>query len=213
MKKRFLAFASVLFFVGGCQTLEQNLPILTPHLPAQPVHVILSPEVYPVRSALVACSAAMPEITLLLTEVPPGNNDLTDSDLFIQLGYSPDPEIFHAPLAEETFALVAHPDFPVTTLSIEELRAAYRGELQRWEGLGVAKPLPDSPPAFWTYPADHPLIKFVFQPILDIPENLPQNLYLAPDSEAMQQAIRENSGALGFMPSAWVEPEFTFNSD
>ncbi len=207
MIKRWIVLAFIITIAIGCQTVPPDITSITPAPTTQAVRVLLSPEVGLVEGALQACSDELSGISLRLIEIPAGQTQVLPGDILIHLGYAPDPELFHAPLAQESFSLVAHADFPVQSLPAEDLRAAYRGEIHTWEGLGLTPTSPQPPPIFWTYPTGHPLVRAVFQPLLAIPANLPPTLHLAPDSEAMQQAVQDTEGALGFVPNAWINAD------
>ena len=204
MIKRWIGLALIFITAVGCQAAPPDIASITPAPTTQVVRVLLSPEVRPVEGALQACSADLPGISLHLTDIPPGQSQVLPGDILIQLGYAPNPELFNIPLAEETFSVIAHTDFPLTTLTADDLRAAYQGEIRSWEDFGLTTAASQPAPVFWTYPPGHPLVQAVFQPMLAIPANLPPALRLAPDSSAMQQAVLDTNGALGFIPNAWV---------
>jgi DNA-binding transcriptional LysR family regulator len=207
MIKPWLALAVWILISAGCQAVPPDIPAIAPEPTSQIVPVLLSPEVAPARSALRTCSDTLPEISLRLIEIAPGQKQVLSGDILIHLGFSPAPDMFHVPLAQESFAIIAHPDYPLNSILLEDLQAGYRGEIHTWADLGVQRPFPEAPPVFWTYPPSHPLVNSIFRSVLGIPPNLPPALNLAPDSKAMQQAVLDTEGAVGYIPMAWLTPE------
>lgn len=107
------------------------------------------------------------------------------------------------PLAREPILILTHDDNPVTNLSIEEVRAIFRGEILNWQEVGGAdKPIVvvtrlhcKERPGHW-------------KTILPSDKAFRQERLNVKSDAAMIQAIDDFSGAIGFSGSTWpIKPE------
>lgn len=107
------------------------------------------------------------------------------------------------PLAKEPILILTHDDNPVTNLSIEEVRAIFRGDIQNWlEVGGMDKPIVvvtrlhcKDRPGHW-------------KTILPSDKSFRQERLTVKSDAAVIQAIDDFSGAIGFSGSTWpIKPE------
>jgi phosphate transport system substrate-binding protein len=162
------------------------------------VTVAHTPVLRPVREALHDCALALPEIALVVEETSFPYLLETTADLYIWMGEPP--ENFNVyPLASEHIIAIVHPDNPADRLETSALRAIFTGQVRNWDGIGGL----DHQIEVWDYPDGDEIQQLIDQVVMN-GETYSSWAWLAPDPEAMQEAIHENTNAIGFIPQAWL---------
>lgn len=191
----FIVIATLL--LGACTQLATQPPPPTP----QVLEVAVTPAMRSWEASLRACAATLPELRLLVEETPASRLDL-EVGISIRLG-TPDTSApyFAAQIGEDQIVVVVHPDNPIQTLTGDALRSLYTGQTTTWDSLvpGFTQPV-----QVWDYPAQNELHSIF---LLSLWKTNPPLIlaYQAPDPAAMLEAIAENPGAVGYLPSSWLK--------
>jgi hypothetical protein len=167
------------------------------------VTVAYTPSLRPVRQALHDCALALPEIALIVQETSFPYLLEGTADLYLWMGEPPETTKFVYPIASERVVVIVHTDNPVDRLETSALRAIFTGQIRNWDEVGGL----DHQIEVWGYPDGDEIQQLIDQVVMN-GETYSSWAWLAPDPEAMQQAIRENTPAIGFIPQAWLSDQY-----
>jgi DNA-binding transcriptional LysR family regulator len=185
-------------FIPACSQPTSPPPLPTP----QNVEVAYPTSLKLFEEALSFCAQGNAGIALLVSEMPAGELSSAGADLVLWFGEPPESAGFSAPLAMEEIVFIVHPANPVRTLSIEEIREFFRGEVQDWDDLADF----DEQVTVWAYPEENEIQQVIDDEFLPS-ERMTASRYLAPDPQAMVQAVSGEPGSIGFLPGAWATDE------
>ena len=131
-------------------------------------------------------------------QTPQAGQASVPADLAIRWGLDSAPDGFAAELGQEELVVIAHPQNPLMRIALSDLLAMYAGTQRTWPGTsGEVQP--------WVYPPGEDVQEVFESAAAGGAEFSSRAAYLAPDTEAMRQAVSENSQALGFLPRRWVD--------
>ena len=171
----------------------------TPPTVPQAVTVGFPPSLRLVDEALNSCAQANPGIALFVSEIPTPALEPTEDDLVLWFGEPPEAAGFSAPLAMEEIVFIVHPENPVRSLSVEDLAGLLSGKIDSWEQLNEI----DADVMVWAYPPGNEVEQIVSNELLQ-GDSITSQGYLAPDPSAMLDAVSSKTGAIGFLPRAWM---------
>lgn len=177
-------------------------PVTLPPPPTpQVLEIGLTPATRTWAPAIRACANTIPELRLLVEEYPASNLEV-DNGISIRLGIpNLQTPYFAAQIGKEQILIVVHPDNPLLELTSDALRQIFTGQVTTWDKFVASYP---EPIQVWSYPT-HDELHQIFTTAL-WHTNPPSILaYLAPDPAAMLEAISDNPGAVGYLPSSWLE--------
>lgn len=192
-----LALAAV-WLLSACGT----PPVATPAPTPQAVFLTYPPELRPYAEALAACARQYPEIALYLNETLAEPASDGQSSLFLAMGSQPSSlSDWKATLmAEERLVVVVNQANPLESLSVEQLRALWSGRLPSWQALGGGAEAVQ----VWTY-AEGTALGERFEAAVMAGELTSSTAWLAPDPQAVLEAVAAEAGAIGYLPGAWLE--------
>lgn len=190
--------------------------ILTGCLPADapppPTPRVLRLQITPALAGwsgrLQVCALRDPSIGLAVDERPAGDLDLSQADAALRLGPPPQEAVHALVLGWEEIVLIANPESPRDTLSLEEVRSAYSGRAVDW-GMPAtqtsATPTPSAALTIhaWTYPPGDDL-RTVFDLALWTGQPPAARLSEAPSPAALLQAVAEDPAAIGYVPKSFL---------
>jgi PBP superfamily domain len=189
-----LGFALLL---AGCGPSERTP---TPFPTLQSLRVAFSPDTRPALPALEQCAEDQPGLAMLADEKPVTLMESSDSDVWIRLGIPDNWGGFAAQLAEERIVLVANPDNPIRSLSLEEVQGIFSGQLQSWSQVGG----PELPVHVWVFPPADEARQISDQNLL-AGLSVSDQAFLAASPRRMLEAIANDPGAVGYLPHAWTD--------
>jgi PBP superfamily domain len=184
----------VLLLLTGCAGPLRSTPAPAPVL----INVALSPSLRPWITLLQSCAATSTDFVINVSEKPAYALDVSDSDLVIQFGGAP-VHGYAAFLREEALVLIVNAQNPVLTLPNGKLREIYMGVITRWSEVGGDQ----QPIQVWTYPDGDEARRILDKVIIPVDELTP-NALIAPDPQAMLEAIGDDPQAIGFVPQNWL---------
>ncbi len=187
----------IALLLAGCGPLENaTTPISTLH----PMRVAYSPDTRPALLALEQCAAHQPDLMALFDEMPVALMGSSPTDVWIRLGTPENWGGYAAQLAEERIGVVVNPDNPIQSLSLEEMRGVFSGQLQSWSQVGGS----DLPIQVWVLPAADEASQISDKNLFG-GLTISSQAYLATGPSLMLQAIANDPGAIGYLPGAWIE--------
>ena len=104
------------------------------------------------------------------------------------------------PLAQDGLAIITHPTNPTPTLTPEQLRRVYQGQIQNWSQLG-------GPSLDLTVVSRAPGsgARAEFERMVMGQRSLSQAVQIAPDSETMVEIIADRPGGIGYVSMSYLD--------
>lgn len=195
--KKLIFFLVACFVATGCST-PQTATI--PPSP-QPVQVLLPSSLEPVRGALNKCAQEIPEIALII-DTRSSIDDLTGENIAIWWGDKP-PQVNEAfPLANDELLVILNRENPTTELTPNQLTNLFNGRVERWAEINDYQ----QTVSVWTYPSGNQLA-LAFQSAVLGESSYSLLSFFAPSPREMLAAVKEDPGAIGFIPHSWLTSE------
>lgn len=85
-----------------------------------------------------ACANTLPGVGVYTNIIPSSALDISAADLTVRLGNPLDTDPFVTVLGTENLVIIAGPEAPVTSLSLESLQAIFTGEITDWRDVPEA---------------------------------------------------------------------------
>lgn len=175
--------------------------------PAQPVstpafiwHVQIEPEVDYLRPVFNLCAQQNPEIGILLVDRL--STSTVPADFYFRWGAPENIQGYAVVLGSDHLAIIVHPSNPHKGLARDDLRSIYQNVLTDWNDLDPALSF-SGQIEVWRYQPEQS-IQRIFEQLLNTPLLRNPFAMLAPDPEAMRQAVSQNPDAIGFLPARWL---------
>ena len=180
--------------LGACQS-----PPDTPLEEYPILWVEITPSARPASAAVQACAGEVADVHLRIRERYPNQ---ADAEVLIQLGDMGESGRFLAQIATEEIGIILHPDNPAGTLTPAGIADLFSGRVTNWLALGGA----DQPVSVWALiEADESRQGFEAEILSGLP--LASSAGLAPDPDALQQAVLADPGAVGFLPATALDAD------
>jgi hypothetical protein len=188
-------------------------PATTP--PVMPVTLNFTPALRPFGPVFQICTQMQPGLTLLVNELSNNQINTLPADILLTWGEAGETNRTPYQTGSEELVFIVNQSNSVASITVDQLASLLSGEISIWSTLlqpACPECSPDSPDSplgstaveIWTYPpGDESLL-----PLSDFPGGSQIPLYrshLAPDPEAMRQAVSRESGSLGFIPRRWLD--------
>lgn len=127
----------------------------------------------------------------------------SSSQLSMRLG-EPDEISTHAAyeIGTEEIVVVIHPENPLQSLTLSDLRAIFSGEIQNWADLGGD----DIPIQAWTFSPGEDIRK-IFDSIVMLQQPISSQARLAVSADSMVAGVGFDPGAIGFLPHSLVNAD------
>ena len=192
------------FVLLACLAIAACSSPLTATIPPspQPVKIAFSPSLEIIEDALHICANNHPEIALFVEKKPASSMNSDVYDLILRWGEKPAEISFAYPLAQDELVIILNQANSNSNLTTNELRALFTGKVLNWDEISTYQPAV-SP---WIYPEGNELRGFVQEKILG-ELRFTSLAYLAPNPQAMLEAVARDPGAIGFLPRSWLNQE------
>jgi hypothetical protein len=168
----------------------------------QPVSIAFSPSLETIEDALHTCANNHPEIALIVDKRPVSSNDYDANDLTLLWGEKPAEVSFAYPLAQDELVIILNQANSNSNLSTNELRALYRGKVLNWDEISTYQ----HTVSVWNYPQGNEL-RGILQENLLGKLRFTSLAHLAPNPQAMLEAVARDPGAIGFIPLSWLNKD------
>jgi hypothetical protein len=190
--------------LGGCQPDISTATLASPEV----WRVQVSPALRWLDADFHACTETLPGVTLLYSEKPAGSLDPAQADFTISLeqangaGYT-------AILGQSELALIVNPSNPLSQLSLADLQTIFNGKVTAWAELAKSSCLQCSDSSM---KAIQPYVYAPGDEVGQVIQNLvpgvaarQANALLAPDPQAVRQAVAGDLQAVGLIPAFWLD--------
>jgi phosphate transport system substrate-binding protein len=153
----------------------------------------------PLEEGLHACASANPEIALFLEEKSASSLELLEDKLSFRLG-QPLPSLsFEAPIGAEQIIIILNQGNPITNLSSQDINDLFSGKIMNWQEInGINRSV-----QIWIYPEGDD-VGSIFDAVVFHGYIRSAETQIAPDPQAMLEAVAEDVGAIGYLPKAWM---------
>ena len=168
----------------------------------QPVSIAFSPSLEIIEDALHTCANNHPEIALIVDKRPVSSNDYDANDLTLWWGEKPAEVSFAYPLAQDKLVIILNQANSNSNLSTNELSALYRGKVLNWDEISTYQ----HTVSVWNYPEGNEL-RGILQENLLGKQRFTSLAHLAPNPQAMLEAVARDPGAIGFIPLSWLNKD------
>ncbi len=193
--------------LAACAQAGQT-PQSTAPLPPTPqiVYLTHTPALRPWRERIAACAASQPQIGLRLEETAPGaapQSAAESADAILALGEPGQTGGFFSLLGYEDLRLVVQRVNPLTEIAQADLANLLSGQAA-WQDLPGAAGF-EAPLEVWGYPQGDELERSL-RPMFPVWSSA---AWLAPDPQAVLEAVAINKGGVGFVPQSWLTADET----
>jgi hypothetical protein len=196
---RILLLALVMLLTA-CQPVPRSDPVPTPVI----WEVQYSPTLSWLGPDFSACVAEQPHASIVVFEKPAQSLHAVDADFAFRWGAPSELQSFAAVVGWDKLTFIVHPDNPIETLSQSDVIDLYAGTIRSWNRFNPADAAVTGRVRLWTYPEGNDVL-VVFSGLMNDSEQGDAVLYLAPDPQAMLQAVSEDPLAIGFIPRRWLD--------
>jgi hypothetical protein len=193
---RNLYILSILFLLAACAPFDYSP---APN-PPQPFTIIHTPALAWMQDTLHLCATANPKIALRVEELPVSALEIGAADAILKLGTNPEELINNAHatlLGWEYITIISSPDISPSQLELPDLKILYSTVEPTYQA--------------WIYPQGSELSTIFRQQILADEATSP-HLLIAPDPQAMLEAISTQPNSVGFLPQSWLAEGVALNN-
>ncbi len=167
--------------------------------PQPDLRIGLSPAAGALRPALLACIHADAADQFSIESTLPGNADLADYAVLIQLDQGGSLPTFAVQLGSQRLVAIVNAANNLRQLSREQLAAVFSGRITDWAELDG----PAGPIEVWI-PLDGDEARDIFRAEVLLGSEYRGDAHLAADTASMQAATAGDSGAIGLLPASLV---------
>jgi hypothetical protein len=188
-------FLLVIYILSACA----NAEIATPAPTQEAIRVFYPPTMQFWADSLANCASNNPHIGLYFFPIyyP---SDISGQDIVLNLG--PDVQgsdnAYLSQVGWDQLVVIVNVSNPTSQLSQEGIEQIFSGELSLWMN-GQELPI-----QVWVLPSNDPNT-LVFNNTFMVSQPLTSEAHLAPDADAMMEAISEYPGAIGFLPKTILD--------
>ena len=180
--------------LSACAGPTHATPAPTPVI----LDVTLTPSLQPLAETLHACAVPHPEFVINVYETSAPALENQSTDLVIRWGELPG-DGFAAPIGAEALVLIVNAGNQVLTIPEEKIRDIYTGRITSWGEVGGEQ----LPVQVWTYP-DGADAREIFDKAIYPDDHLTSDALIAPNPQAMLEAVGDHPYAFGYVPQTWL---------
>jgi hypothetical protein len=186
-----LLLLGLMLLLTACGVPEVSTPASTP----EAIYVNYPASLKPWADKLAVCASTNPLIALYFAQAPTLDTNADMNEMVLELG---EPSLVNkAPylsqIGWEQLVVIVNLDNDLSELSTSRLQSIYSGQTSIWDN-GSGQPI-----QVWVLPNGDPVRKYFDHAVLQS-TTLTSEAMLAPDPEAMLEAISGNANAIGYLP-------------
>jgi hypothetical protein len=185
----------VLIFLVSCSTPELSTPASTP----KPIQVIFPSSLTPWADKISACASKNPLVALYYNPSPTVDTNIIPNSVVLQLG-EPSESADNSSLSQigwEQIDVIINQERDLSQLTRSDLKSIFSGITKSWDGDT------DQPIQVWVFSVEEAVRKYFDQAVLQS-YPITTEARLAPDPDAMLQAISNNPNAIGYIPESII---------
>jgi hypothetical protein len=175
-------------------------PLATPSSQPEAITLSYPPSLRPFASSLAACARFQPEIALYLNETYLPVVPSTNQEIVLRTGdLTGEPSgIFASLLTKEYIVLIVNTSNQMDSLSHQEIQALFTG--QEINSISSGQ---DQSIQVWVLPLGDDA-RTIFDEVFIGGERISSQALVAPDPQAMLDAISTDPHAIGYVPASWL---------
>jgi hypothetical protein len=141
-----------------------------------------------------------PGYALAVFEKPASALDITQAEITLRWGAPAETSGSLVELGSDDLALVVNPHNPLQSLTGSQVKTIFSGTNRAWSDYskGYANTI-----RVWSYPQGNEIRQYFEEAFA--PLDLLASAHLAPDPNAMRQAVAADPSAIGYLPRRWVD--------
>ena len=190
-----LLFVLLIIFLVSCSTPEISIPAPTP----EPIQVIFSPSLSPWADIISTCASENPLIALYYNPSPIVDMNIYPYSVILQLGESSESaeNSYLSQIGWEQINVISNQERDLSQLTRSDLQSIFSGITKSWDG-DTGQPI-----QVWVFPVEDAVRKYFDQAILHA-YPITTEARLAPDPDAMLQAISNDPNAIGYISASVI---------
>jgi hypothetical protein len=190
----------LLLLLVACQPVAISDPVPTPEV----WEIQYTPSLSWLGPHFSACIEEQPHASIVVFEAPSSALDPLAVDFAFRWGPPSEVQGYAAVAGWDELEMIVHPDNTLEALSRDEVTEIYAGSILSWSRLHTAESAASGRIHLWGYPTGNDVMDR-FMVMSGSTGQGDAVLFLAPDPEAMLQAISEDVSAIGFVPRRWLD--------
>jgi hypothetical protein len=190
-----LVYVLLIIFLVSCSTPELSTPASTP----EPIQVIFSPSLSAWADKFSTCASKNPLIALYNNPSPIVDMNINPNSVVLQLGESSESSD-NSSLSQigwEQIDLISNQERHVSQLTRSDLQSIFSGITKNWDG-DTGQPI-----QVWVFPVEEAGRKYFDLSVLQS-YPITTEARLAPDPDAMIQAISNDPNSIGYIPESMI---------
>jgi hypothetical protein len=198
-----LLLVALSLFLEACSA-DDNSPAAEPAL--EIITLQTTPSLAHWLPEVAACANALSGVGVYTSVLPIGDLDPTAADLTVRLGNPLDTDPFVTVLGTENLVIIAGPEMPVTSMSLESLQAISAGEITDWRDVpeaGGAGLTDNAPITLLSFPQGNDL-RSHFTDIYLESGRLTDNVKTFSTVDTLTTLLEENPTAISYALSSQV---------
>ena len=194
MKTVWLGWLGLVLLLAGCGSPQVATLGPTP----EAIRVVYPPSLQPWADMLASCATGFPQAAIYLLPTTTPTSNLLAGDIELELGQPTqlDSAAHLFQVGWDQVVVIVNPANKLSSLPSDQLLNIFSGQVSQWEN-GTGKPI-----QVWVLPEGDP-IRQIFDHNISL-SVLASGAKLAPDLQAMRQAISFDVNAIGYLPQSYI---------
>ena len=216
MKNKFVWIVLIIIFaLTACQA-ENSPSTVKPTL--EIINIQVTPASAQWMVAVTDCSSQIPDLGVYRQILPINELDLGAADLILRLGQKEEADPFVTVLGTEEIVVALGEEVPISSLSIESLRAIFKGVYTDWTQLPEAQEtgtFGNQPIRTLSYPHGHEL-RTLFEATFLGSDAVASDPIVHYTNRTLESLLKEHPFAIGYTLNSQISPDirtFSINSD
>jgi hypothetical protein len=190
-----LLLLGLILSLAACGVPEESTPAPTP----EAIQVAYPIALKPWADKFAGCASTNPLVALYYNQSPSVDTNIISNNVELSLG-EPTPikeASYLSQVGLEQMAIIVNQDNILSQLSSDNLQSIYSGQTKYWDGA------PGQRIQVWVLPNGDP-VRMYFDSAVLHSYPLTSEALLAPDPEAMLEAISRDANAIGYLPGSFL---------
>jgi PBP superfamily domain len=180
----------VCLLLAACAAPGTSTPAPTP----QAINIFYPTDLQAWANQLSNCASGNPLVALYFFTYPIAASDPTVNDITLEFGNPTNPpgSSFITQVGSDQVVVITNQANDSSQLSLEHIRSIFSGKVSQWED-GQAQPI-----QVWVLPEGDPT-RTIFDSVVLPGQPVTTEAMLAPDSQAMLEAVAQNENSIGYL--------------
>lgn len=195
MTMKHLVLLCMALLLTSCVSPEIATPAPTP----QAINIYYPASLQPWSDKLAACAINIPGIALYFYQSAKLSTPINPEEIVLEFGQLPQENAapYVSQVGWEQVVVIVNQTNPISQLTAEELKQVFSGQLTSW--VSEAGRMIQ----VWVLPESEPT-RHIFDNALRLKQLLASDAMLAPDPQALLEAVSSDEAAIGYLPQSFV---------